>query len=95
MIVLPPSNAGALQVSDTPLSRGAPVTPVGAPGTVGGAGVTAFDSTDSGPAPEPLMASTVNVYVVPFWRPVTVNPVAVVPVLTGVCAFAPMYGVIR
>ena len=82
-------------MSETAPSRGAPVTPVGAPGTVGGAGVTGFDSTDSGPGPEPLTASTVNVYVVPFWRPVSVYVVAVLPVLIGVWATPPMYGVIR
>ena len=44
--------------------------------------------------PTPFVAATVNVYAVPFVSPVTVNPVAGEPVLTGVCAFAPMNGVI-
>jgi hypothetical protein len=45
--------------------------------------------------PTAFVAATVNVYVVPFWRPVTVKPVAVLPVLTGVWALEPTYGVIR
>ena len=45
--------------------------------------------------PTEFVAATVNVYVVPFVRPVTVKLVAVVPVLIGVCAFAPMNGVMR
>ena len=57
--------------------------------------MTGFDGADSGPGPEPLIASTVNVYVVPLTRPGTVYVVPVEPVLIGVWASPPMYGVIR
>jgi hypothetical protein len=40
-----------------------------------------------------LIAATVNVYDVPFARPVTVNDVAADPVTTGACATPPTYGV--
>ena len=95
MIVLPPSEPGAVQVSATALSRGEPDTPVGLPGTVGGCGVTAPDGCDSAPKPEEFAAATVNVYVVPLVRPVTVKVVAVEPVGNGVCAVPLMYGVTR
>ena len=36
-------------------------TPVGAPGTVGALGVTAFDAADAGPVPIAFVAATVNV----------------------------------
>jgi hypothetical protein len=46
-------------------------------------GVTPFDGVDSGPLPTAFVAWTVNVYVVPFVRPVTVRgldgPVTVTP----------------
>ena len=84
VIALPPSEAGAVQVSATEALRDAPVTPVGAPGTAAGAGVTGDEAVDSAPVPEPLVAATVNVYVVPFVSPVTVRVVAVDPVLMGV-----------
>src|SRR5436189_135790 len=42
----------------------------------------------------PACAATRNVYAVPFVRPVTLYIVPVEPVRIGVCAFAPMYGVI-
>jgi hypothetical protein len=47
------------------------------------AGVTLFDAALSGPKPIALVAATVNVYGVPFVRPVTLKgdaaPVAVMP----------------
>lgn len=46
------------------------VTEVGAPGTV--AGVTEFDAVDETLVPTAFVAVTVNVYAVPFVRPVTV-----------------------
>ena len=61
----------------------------------GTAGVTGGDGAEAGPVPTEFVAATVNVYAVPFWRPVTVKPVAADPVLTGVWALAPMNGVIR
>ena len=47
---------------------GVPVTPVGAPGTV--RGVIADDGVEAGPSPLGFRATTVNVYAVPFVRPV-------------------------
>jgi len=57
--------------------------------------VIALDGADAGPAPIALVADTVNVYVVPLVRPVTVVVVAGgAPVtVTGVCAAAPTNGV--
>jgi hypothetical protein len=48
--------------------------------TAGAAGVTAFDGVEAGPAPAALLATTVNVYVVPFVRPATTAEVPVVAV---------------
>ena len=45
--------------------------------------------------PTAFVAATVNVYAVPFVSPLTVKLVPGVPVLIGVCALAPMNGVIR
>jgi hypothetical protein len=39
---------------------------------VGAAGVTAEEGADAGPGPNPLLAVTVNVYAVPFAKPLTV-----------------------
>ncbi len=58
-------------------------------------GVTAAEGVESAPVPTALIAATRNVYAVPFVSPVTLYIVAVDPVRIGVCAFAPMYGVIR
>jgi hypothetical protein len=58
-------------------------------------GVAGFDGADAGPAPTPLLAVTLNVYVVPFVRPLTVtvaaggDPLAVV----ADCAVEPTNGV--
>ena len=52
---------------------------VGAPGTV--AGVTLFDEADAAPVPIALVAVTVKVYAVPLVNPVTVQGVAVQPLL--------------
>ena len=65
-------------------------------GFAGGiAGVTGGEAAELGPVPTALIAATLKVYVVPFVKPVTVKPVAADGVVTGVCAVAPMYGVIR
>jgi hypothetical protein len=54
--------------------------------------VTAFEAAEAGPVPTAFVAETVNVYDVPFVRPVTVvvvdggDPVTVV----GACAVVPM-----
>jgi hypothetical protein len=42
---------------------------VGAPGAP--TGVTLLEAVEAGPVPIPLVAVTVNVYAVPFVRPVT------------------------
>src|SRR4051794_33974900 len=68
MTGLPPFEAGADQETATELLAGVPITPVGALGTV--RGVIADDGVDAGPSPLPLRATTVNVYSVPFVRPV-------------------------
>ena len=57
-----------------------PGTPVGAPGAVTACGVNAALAAESAPVPTALVAATLNVYAVPFVRPVTVRVVAVVPV---------------
>jgi hypothetical protein len=53
-------------------------TPVGALGTVDG--VAEFDATEAALVPARFVAVTVNVYAVPFVRPVTVQVVAPVVV---------------
>jgi hypothetical protein len=68
VIALPPFGGG---VHDTVAWALPPVavTPVGAAGTL--AGVTALDGAEAGPAPTAFVATTVNVYVVPFVSPAT------------------------
>jgi hypothetical protein len=93
---LPPFDDGADHDSDTEPFPAVPDTADGAPGKVAGAaGVTAAEAADSGPVPTALIAATVNVYAVPLVNPVTVNVVAVDPVVTGVCAVPPTYAVTR
>ena len=86
MIALPPSNVGALKLTVAVVLPAAALKFVGAPGFVIAAGVTLFDTADAGPVPVPtgpgaFVAVTVNVYAVPFVKPVTVMglivPVAV------------------
>src|ERR1700736_5288103 len=73
---LPPSDAGAVQLSVTWALPPVAATAVGAPGaTTGATGVTLFDAIEGRLAPIALIATTVKVYVVPLIRPV---PVAVV-----------------
>ena len=57
--------------------------------------MTAFDAADGALLPPPFVAITVNVYVVPFVRPVTIVFVAGgLPVIViGACAVEPTYGV--
>jgi hypothetical protein len=57
-------------------SPNTPDTEVGAPGTV--AGTTEVEAVDAEPAPALFMAVTVNVYEVPFVRPVTMQLVVAV-----------------
>ena len=70
VIGLPPLKAGATKATLTCELPIVPTTPVGAPGTV--AGITALDGADAGPVPDAFVAVTVNVYEVPFVRPVTI-----------------------
>ena len=65
-------------------------TEVGAPGTVDG--VAAADATAAEPVPDAFVAVTVNVYAVPFVRPVIVHGFTRTHA-TGVCAVVEMYGV--
>jgi hypothetical protein len=71
VIVLPPSLAGADQVTAADASPGVAPTPVGASGTV--AGVTAEDGVEAVLVDTPLVAVTVKVYESPFMRPMTVQ----------------------
>src|SRR4029453_16797062 len=65
-----PREAGAVHDSLAFATPASAMTPVGAPGTPG---VTALDLVDSGPVPAASMAATVNMYVVPLAKPVTVS----------------------
>jgi hypothetical protein len=70
---------GALKVTLAVVLPGVAVTLVGAPGTV--AGVTLFDGVEGALEPAALVATTVNVYEVPFVRPVMVCVVLALPAL--------------
>src|SRR5207244_11935949 len=75
---LPPSEAGAVQVTVAWALPLVAVTPVGAPGAVAGApGVTVLEGAELPPVPAALVAETMKAKVVPFVSPVTV---ALVPV---------------
>jgi hypothetical protein len=80
----PPSEAGALNVSDACPEEPSAATFCGAPGVV--AGVTVLEGADAGPTPAALVAVTVKVYGVPLLRPLTMIgepfPVAVMPPAT-------------
>jgi hypothetical protein len=73
VIAEPPLLAGAVQETEEVVSPAVAATPVGTPG--GPTGVTEFDAADAGPTPTLFVAVTVNVYAVPFVRPVTVHDV--------------------
>ena len=64
-----------------------PATAVGASGTV--RGVTDPDAVENAPLPAALIAVTLNVYAVPFVRPVTVTDVAVDGVRVNVVHVVP------
>ncbi len=70
--------AGAVQRTTADASAAVAKTPVGADGTFGAVGVTAVDAADGTLLPTALVAITVNVYGVPFVRPVTVHDRVVV-----------------
>jgi hypothetical protein len=63
-----PLSSDAFHVTVTRWSPRRPVTPVGAAGTV--AGMIELLSAEAGDVPCALLATTVNVYKVPFERPV-------------------------
>ena len=72
MIVAPPFDAGAVQATVTDVALATVAVPiVGAPGTV--AGVTALDAVDALDVPAEFVAVVVNVYGVPFVKPVTTH----------------------
>jgi len=77
VIAAPPVLAGAVHdTTDRVFAFEVPDTEVGAPGTVDG--TTAAEAVEAAPVPETFVAVTVNVYDVPFVRPVTVHEVVAV-----------------
>ena len=58
-MALPPSLAGAVQLTPAEAFPAVAVTPVGAPGSVNG--VTLLDAADASPGPIAFVAVTVNV----------------------------------
>ena len=71
----PPFDEGAAKETVACAFPAIAFTAVGAPGivmTTGATGVTALEATDTDPVPAEFVAFTVNVYDVPFARPVTV-----------------------
>ena len=71
VIADPPLLTGAVQPTTASALPATAVTPVGAPGTV--LGVTEVLADDATEDPATLAAVTVNVYAVPFVKPVTVR----------------------
>ena len=61
MIGLPPSPAGAVQLTVAWSAPAVALTPVGAAGGFGVVGVTGFEAADSGPGPIALTAVTLKV----------------------------------
>jgi hypothetical protein len=82
---------GVTQLTVAELLPRTAVTDVGAPGNV--AGITDVDETESAPVPTAFTAATLNVYDVPFARPVTICDTAVPINTTDVCAVLPTNGV--
>jgi hypothetical protein len=76
VIGAPPVDDGASQVTRADASREDAATEVAAPGAA--AGTTTPEGTEAAPEPTSFTAATVNVYVVPFVRPVTVHDVVAV-----------------
>lgn len=70
----PPSVVGAVHETTAELSPPVALTLVGAAGTA--TGVTAVDADDGALEPAAFRATTVNVYAVPFAKPLTVAVVA-------------------
>ena len=78
-MALPPLLTGAVKLTLACTLPGVAIGLVGAPGTV--LGVTLFDAADCALEPTALVATTLNVYAVPFVSPVMTCVVAVVPAL--------------
>ena len=72
MMVAPPLLTGAVHDTTAELLPGAPVTPVGWPGTVRGV-ITVAEATDAALVPAAFVAVTVNVYEAPFASPLIVQ----------------------
>ena len=60
-VIVDPPLLGADQLTVADPFPATADTPLGAPGTVGPVGVTAFDAADAGPVPTAFDAATVNV----------------------------------
>ncbi len=73
VIAAPPFDGAVHDTTDDPFAAPVALTAVGAPGTVDG--VTAADADEAEPVPDTFVAVTLNVYEVPFVRPVTVQDV--------------------
>jgi hypothetical protein len=82
VIALPPSLAGAVKLTLACALLPVAVTFVGAPGTV--TGVTLFVGAEGTLEPAAFVATTVNVYAVPFVSPVTMCEVDVLPALLSI-----------
>jgi hypothetical protein len=89
LIVDPPLEAGAAQLTVAAALPAVTALITGAPGTVTAAGITALEGAEAGPVPTAFVAETMKVYDVPLINSVTVVVVAVpgaVTVCTGVVA---------
>ena len=80
MIVEPPVDNGAFQLTVACVSPAVAETLVGAPGTV--AGVTVLEGVDTPLSPTLFVATTVNVYAAPFVNPVKVTVSVEPPTVT-------------
>ncbi len=76
LIAAPPLDGAVHDTTDWVLAAPVALTAVGAPGTV--EGTTAADALEAAPVPDTFVAVTLNVYEVPFVRPVTVHDVVAV-----------------
>jgi len=70
VMAAPPLSAGATKLTANAPRPPVIVTPVGTPGNP--TGKTEFDAADAAPVPTSFVAVTVQMYAVPFVRPVTV-----------------------
>ena len=71
LIAAPPLDGAVHDTTDWVLAAPVALTAVGAPGTVDG--TTAAEAVEAAPKPDTFAAVTLNVYEVPFVRPVTVQ----------------------